>query len=270
MFKRILVANRGEIALRVMRTAREMGIESVAVFSDFDRDALHARLADEAVCLGGSVPASSYLDMDKILAAAERTGAEAIHPGYGFLAENAEFARRVEAAGLGWIGPPPSAIESMGDKIESRRLMVAAGVPCVPGLKDPVADAADAVAAAEGIGYPVAIKAAAGGGGKGIRIVHEPDQIESAFLAASGEAVAAFGDGRLYLERYIEHPRHVEIQVLFDSHGNGTSLGERDCTVQRRHQKLIEEAPSPVVSPEIRARMGEVAVAAGKAVGYVG
>ncbi len=270
MFRRILIANRGEIAIRVMRTAREMGIESVAVYSDFDRTALHTRLADDAVCLGGSLPSESYLDMDKVLDAAKRTGAEAIHPGYGFLAENAEFARRVVAAGLTWIGPPPSAIESMGDKITSRRLMEEAGVPCVPGLNDPVDDAEAAVTAAKGIGYPVALKASAGGGGKGIRIVHEPSEMKSAFRTASGEAQAAFGDGRLYLERYLETPRHVEIQVLFDTHGNGVHLGERDCTVQRRHQKLIEEAPSPVVDAELRARMGEVALAAGRAVGYVG
>jgi acetyl-CoA carboxylase biotin carboxylase subunit len=270
LFRRILVANRGEIALRVIRTAREMGVECVAVHSHFDRKALHARLADEAVDLGGALPSESYLDMDKILAAAERTGAQAIHPGYGFLSENAEFATRVEAAGLTWIGPPPTAIESMGDKITSRRIMTRAGVPCVPGLVDPVEDAAAAVEAAEGIGYPVALKAAAGGGGKGIRVVQAPEEMETAFRTASGEAESAFGDGRLYLERYVDRPRHVEIQVLFDGHGNAVHLGERDCTVQRRHQKLVEEAPSPVVDADLRARMGAVALDAGRAVGYVG
>lgn len=270
MFKRILIANRGEIALRVMRSAREMGIECVAVYSDFDRTALHVRLADVAVCLGGSLPAESYLNMDKILAAAAKTGAEAIHPGYGFLAENAEFARRVVQAGLAWIGPPSDAIRDMGDKITSRRLMQAAGVPCVPGLVDPVDDAAEAVKEAEHIGYPIALKAAAGGGGKGIRIVHDPEDMESAFRTASGEAVSSFGDGRIYLERYLEKAHHIEIQVLFDAHGNGIHMGERDCSIQRRHQKLVEEAPSPVIDEDLRQRMGEVALAAGRAVNYEG
>jgi len=270
VFDRILIANRGEIALRVMRTAREMGIHCVAVYSDLDRSALHARLADEAVALGGTRPAETYLDIDKILAAGKRTGAQAVHPGYGFLAENGEFARRVAAAGMAWIGPPPEAIEAMGDKIESRRVMRAAGVPCVPGLVDAVDDARAAVAAADEIGYPVALKAAAGGGGKGIRIVPDAAQMEGAFRAASGEALSAFGDGRLYLERYLERPRHVEVQILFDAHGDGVHLGERDCSVQRRHQKLIEESPSPVVDEDLRRRMGEVALEAGRAVGYVG
>ena len=270
MIQRILIANRGEIALRVMRTAREMGIECVAVFSEFDRSALHARLADEAVSLGGSLPAESYLNIDKILAAAERTGADAVHPGYGFLAENAEFARRVIEAGLAWIGPPPEAIRSMGDKILSRRIMQQASVPLVPGLVDPVADAATAVTEAERIGYPVMLKAAAGGGGKGIRIVREPAGMEGAFRTAAGEAEAAFGDGRVYLERYFESPRHVEIQVLFDQHGGAVHYGERDCTVQRRHQKLVEESPSPVVGAALRAEMGAAALEAGRAVGYEG
>jgi len=270
MFRRILIANRGEIALRVMRTAREMGIESVAVYSDFDRNALHARLAEYSVPLGGSLPSESYLDMDKILAAAKESGAEAIHPGYGFLSENARFAEAVKDAGLAWIGPPPSAIEAMGDKIISRRRMQEAGVPLVPGLVDPVADAEAAVKAAEDIGYPVAIKAAAGGGGKGIRIVHEPAEIESAFRTAAGEAVSAFGDGRLYLERFVLEPRHVEVQVMFDTHGNGVHFGERDCTVQRRHQKLVEETPSPVADEALRAEMGEAALNAARSVDYEG
>jgi len=270
MFRRILIANRGEIALRVMRTAREMGIESVAVFSEFDRGSLHARLADVAVSLGGELPSESYLDADKILDAARRTGAEAIHPGYGFLAENATFARRVTEAGIAWIGPPPEAIEAMGDKITSRRAMRAADVPVVPGLVDAIDDAGRAADEAERIGYPVAIKAAAGGGGKGIRIVRGPAEMAGAFRTASGEAVSAFGDGRLYLERYLDRPRHVEIQVMFDAHGHGVHFGERECSVQRRHQKLIEESPSPIVEPELRERMGTVALDAARAVGYVG
>ncbi|HEX6882417.1 MAG TPA: acetyl-CoA carboxylase biotin carboxylase subunit [Planctomycetota bacterium] len=269
MFRRILIANRGEIALRVLRTAREMGIEVAAVYSDFDQRALHARLANVAVPLGGTTPAESYLSIEKILAAAKRTGAEAIHPGYGFLSENEDFAQAVMDAGLAWIGPPPKAILAMGDKIESRKLMQAAGVPVVPGIVEALADPKQAVKEAQRIGYPIALKASAGGGGKGIRVVREPAQMESAFRAASGEAEKAFGDGRVYLERYLDKPRHVEIQVLFDAHGNGVHLGERECSVQRRHQKLIEESPSPVVDAELRARMGAVALAAGQAVGYV-
>ena len=270
MFKRILVANRGEIAVRVIRAAHEMGIEAVAVYSDFDHTALHTRMADLAVALGGQLPADSYLNGDKIIAAAKESGAEAIHPGYGFLAENAAFAQKVTEAGLTWIGPPPKAIEAMGDKIESRRCMNDAKVPIVPGIADPIGDPAEAVKVADEIGYPVALKAAAGGGGKGIRIVRDPDGIEAAFRTASGEAAAAFGDGRLYLERYLERPRHIEVQVLFDQHGNGVHLGERECSIQRRHQKLIEECPSPVITPELRAEMGEVALRAARAVDYEG
>jgi acetyl-CoA carboxylase biotin carboxylase subunit len=270
MFRRILIANRGEIALRVLRTAREMGLETVAVFSDPDRHALHVRQADLAVPLGGRLPSESYLDQGKLLKAAEESGAEAIHPGYGFLSENASFARRVLEAGLVWIGPPPRAIEVMGDKIESRRAMQAAGVPVVPGLCDPLADAQAACRDAEGIGYPIALKAAAGGGGKGIRIVRSSKEMAGAFRAASGEAMSAFGDGRLYLERYLDRPRHVEIQVLFDSLGGAVHLGERECSIQRRHQKLIEECPSVVVDAALRERMGAAALAAGRAVDYVG
>ncbi len=269
MFKRILIANRGEIALRVMRTAHEMGIETVAVYSDFDARALHARLATFAVPLGGTLPRDSYLSIERLLAAAKRSGAEAIHPGYGFLSENEAFAQAVVDGGLAWIGPPPAAILAMGDKIESRRAMKAASVPVVPGLIDPVADPAAALAAARTIGYPVALKASAGGGGKGIRVVRDPSGMEGAFRTASGEAQAAFGDGRLYLERYLERPRHVEIQVLLDARGNGVHLGERDCSVQRRHQKIVEESPSPVVDAELRERMGAIALQAARAVGYV-
>ena len=270
MFRRLLIANRGEIALRVIRSAREMGLETVAVYSDFDRRALHVRMAHRAVALGGNLPSESYLVMDKILSAAKESGAEAIHPGYGFLSENATFARRVLEAGLIWVGPPPAAIDAMGDKITSRRVMKKAGVPLVPGLTDPVADAEAARVAAEEIGYPVALKAAAGGGGKGIRVVREPSGMDSGFRTASGEAVSSFGDGRLYLERYLDQPRHIEVQVLFDAHGDGVHLGERECSIQRRHQKLLEECPSVVVDDALRARMGEVALQAARAVGYQG
>jgi acetyl-CoA carboxylase biotin carboxylase subunit len=268
MFKRILVANRGEIALRVIRTAREMGIETVSVYSDVDRKALHTRMAHRAVALGGALPRESYLDMQKVLDAAKDSGAEAIHPGYGFLSENATFAERVNEAGLVWIGPPPAAIRAMGDKITSRRHMKAAGVPFVPGLTDAVDDVKAAKAAAKEIGYPIALKAAAGGGGKGIRIVRQESEMEGAFRTASGEAVASFGDGRLYMERYLDSPRHIEIQVLFDTHGTGVHFGERECSIQRRHQKLIEECPSVVVTPQTRAKMGAIAVQAGAAIGY--
>jgi acetyl-CoA carboxylase biotin carboxylase subunit len=268
MFDRILIANRGEIALRVIRTAREMGIECVAVYSEPDARALHTRMAHVAVPLGGRTPAESYLDQDKIIDAALRTGAKAIHPGYGFLSERAGFARRVQEAGLVWIGPPASAIEAMGDKIDSRRAMVKAGVPCVPGLTDPVDDPAAASRAAHEIGFPICIKASAGGGGKGIRVVREPGDLGSAFRAASSEALASFGDGRMYLEKFLDEPRHVEVQVLGDRHGDVLHLGERECSVQRRHQKLIEECPSPVVDGATRARMGAAAVAAARAVGY--
>jgi len=270
MFERILIANRGEIALRVIRTARELGIECVTVFSDFDRQALHTRMGHVAVPLGGNLPSESYLMADKILAAAKETGAEAIHPGYGFLSENAGFARAVTEAGLAWIGPPPKAIEVMGDKIESRRAMEAAGVPLVPGQTDPAESPEAAAAAAQEIGMPVALKAAAGGGGKGIRIVREAAEVESAFRTASGEAQSAFGDGRLYVERYLDNPRHIEIQVLFDGQGNAVHLGERECSIQRRHQKLLEECPSPTIDAATRARMGEVALQAGAAVDYEG
>jgi acetyl-CoA carboxylase biotin carboxylase subunit len=270
MFQRILIANRGEIALRVIRTAREQGIETVAVYSEADACALHTRLADQAIALGGLLPAESYLDMDKILDAAKRTGAEAVHPGYGFLAENAEFARRVVEAGMAWIGPPPEAITQMGDKIVSRQIMKAANVPMVPGMTEPAADADAARAAADEMGYPVMLKAAAGGGGKGIRIVHEPTELAGAFKTASGEALAGFGDGRMYVERYLVNTRHIEIQVMFDAHGNGVHFGERECSMQRRHQKLVEECPSPAVSEAMRQEMGAAALRAGAAVDYEG
>ena len=264
MFDRILIANRGEIALRVIRSVREMGIETVAVYSDVDRNALHTRMAHYAMPLGGSTPAQSYLDMDKVLAAARESGAQAVHPGYGFLSENAEFARRVAEAGLKWIGPPPDAIEAMGDKITSRQRMRDAQVPIVPGLTDPVDSPEAALEAAEGVGYPIALKAAAGGGGKGIRLVYSADEMAGAFRTASGEAVASFGDGRLYMERYLERPRHIEVQVLFDEHGNGIHLGERECSIQRRHQKLIEECPSVVIDAREARRDGRHRGAGGR------
>jgi len=268
MLQRILIANRGEIALRVIRTAREMGLETVAIYSDWDQKALHTRMAHAAMPLGGSVPRDTYLRADKILDAARKSGAQAIHPGYGFLSENAAFARAVRDAGLVWIGPPPEAIEAMGDKIRARKRMRDADVPVVPGLVEPLSDPAAAKKAAAEIGYPIAIKASAGGGGKGIRIVREPSAIESAFKAASGEALSSFGDGRVYMERYLDEPRHIEVQVLFDQHENGVHLGVRECSIQRRHQKLIEECPSVVVDAKTREAMGAVALRAGRAVGY--
>ncbi|MEE9140606.1 MAG: acetyl-CoA carboxylase biotin carboxylase subunit [Alphaproteobacteria bacterium] len=268
MFKKILIANRGEIACRVMATARRLGIECVAVYSQADAEALHVRLADEAVEIGPPPSAQSYLVADRILEAARDTGAEAIHPGYGFLAENAEFARAVEAAGLAFIGPGPEAIAIMGDKIESKKLAHEAGVPIIPGCMDVIEDAGEAVKIARDIGYPVMIKASAGGGGKGIRIARNDREARDGFRSATSEAKSAFGDERLFIEKLIEEPRHIEIQVLADAHGNVVHLGERECSVQRRHQKIIEEAPSPFIDARIRKNMGAQAVALAKAVGY--
>jgi acetyl-CoA carboxylase, biotin carboxylase subunit len=266
--RKLLVANRGEIAVRIIRACRELGIRSVAVYSDADRLAPHVMEADEAYPIGEAPSAKSYLRADALLDVARRAGCDAVHPGYGFLAERAFFAQAVEDAGLTFVGPPASAIAAMGDKTEARRRMIAAGVPVVPGVAEPLADAAAAAAAAAEFGYPVLLKAAAGGGGKGMRVVHAEDELERAFAAAASEALSAFGDGSIYLEKYLDRPRHIEIQVLADSHGNVVHLGERDCSVQRRHQKLIEEAPSPVVGEEIRRRMGETAVNAARAVSY--
>lgn len=267
--RKVLVANRGEIARRVFRTCREHGIATVAVFSDADADAVHVAEADEAVHIGGSAAAESYLRMEVVLEAAKRTGADAIHPGYGFLSERAEFAEACEAAGIIFIGPPGSAMIDMGDKERARAKMVEAGVPVVPG-RDGIQNTAEAVEAAAAIGFPVMIKASAGGGGKGMRIVHEPERVVAGFEGAQREAKASFGDDRIFLERAVLGARHVEIQVLADAHGNVVHLGERDCSVQRRHQKVIEEAPSPSpqMTPEVRAAMGEVAVKAARAVGY--
>ena len=269
MFTKLLVANRGEIALRVIRACRELGVASVAVYSDADAHAPHVRAADEAINIGPAPAAQSYLLGERILDAARRTGAEAIHPGYGFLSEREWFARAVRDAGLVWVGPPAEAIAALGSKTAARTLAVAAGVPVVPGTTTALRDAADAAAAANEFGYPVLLKAAAGGGGKGMRVVRGADELAGALASAQREAQNAFGDDAVYVEKYIEGPRHVEVQVLGDSHGTMLHLGERECSVQRRHQKMIEEAPSIAVSPELRARMGATAVAAARAAGYV-
>ena len=270
MISSLLIANRGEIAVRVIRAARELGVRTVAVYSEPDRLAPHVLEADEAYLLGPAPSAESYLRVDRLLDVARASGAEAIHPGYGFLAERAHFAKAVADAGLVFVGPTAATISAMGDKTEARRRMQAAGVPIVPGLVDPVDDPEAALLAAAKIGFPVLLKAAAGGGGKGMRVIATPDELPRAFEAARREALAAFGDGSVYLERYLGRPRHVEIQVLGDTHGRVLHLGERECSMQRRHQKLVEEAPSPVLSPGERAAMGQAAVRAAEAVDYVG
>jgi len=269
MFGKVLVANRGEIAIRVMRTLEELGIGSVAVYSEPDRDSPHARRADEAFLLGPGPASESYLVVEKIIEVAQKSGAEAIHPGYGFLAENAAFARACEEAGIVFIGPPPDAIDAMGSKTKARELMSASGVPIVPGTTDPVETVADAAKVIdETVGYPVAIKAAGGGGGKGFRVAESEDELEKAFEGASREGEKFFSDPTVYVERYLPDPRHVEVQVLADSHGNVVHLFERDCSVQRRHQKVIEESPAPAVSPELRERIGKIGTDAARAVGY--
>src|SRR5258706_1992576 len=269
-FSKVLVANRGEIAIRVFRALRELGIGSVAVYSEADRGSLHVRRADEARLIGPGAPAESYLHVERIIEAARISGAQAIHPGYGFLAENAAFARACEEAGLVWIGPPPSAIQAMGSKIGARQRMQAAGVPIVPGTTEEIRDSSAVIALGEQYGWPIAIKASAGGGGRGMQGVASADEAERALETARRQGEAYFADAAVYVEKYVEDPRHVEIQVLADRHGGTIHLGERDCTLQRRHQKVLEESPSPAVSPELRERMGEMAVGAARAVGYVG
>lgn len=270
MFQKILIANRGEIACRVIRACREMNIATVAVYSDADAASLHVRMADEAYNIGPAPSSESYLKWQKILDVARESGAEAIHPGYGFLSENAEFVREVTKAGLTFIGPPPEAMEGMGGKISARKIAIAAGVPVVPGTVEPLTSYEDATEVADSFGYPVMLKASAGGGGKGMRLVEDAADLRSAFENARAEALASFGDDAVYIEKAIVRPRHIEIQIFSDSHGNHVHLGERECSIQRRHQKVIEEAPSPINSAELRERMGESAVLAAKAVNYVG
>jgi acetyl-CoA/propionyl-CoA carboxylase biotin carboxyl carrier protein len=267
-FSKVLVANRGEIAIRIFRTLRELGIGAVAVYSEADRAALHASLADQAYLLGPGAPTESYLNVERILETARRAGAEAIHPGYGFLAENAGFARACAEAGLVWIGPPPEAIELMGSKVAARERMRAAGVPIIPGTTAAVSSAEEIVRLGDELGWPLAVKASAGGGGKGLKVVRSPEEADRALESARREGAAYFSDPEVYVERYLEDPRHVEVQVLADAHGNVIHLGERDCTIQRRHQKLVEETPSPAVDAELRDRIGRIAVEAARAVGY--
>ena len=266
MFKKILIANRAEIALRVIRVCRELGIKTVAVYSEADRDSLHVKFADEAVCIGPPPSKESYLNIPRIIAAAEVTGADAVHPGYGFLAENQSFAEICASSGLTFIGPTPEQIAAMGDKAFAKATMRKAGVPVVPGSEGVLKDPNQAVGLSHEVGFPVMLKATAGGGGKGMRIVREPEELEKAFQMASAEAASAFGNGDLYLEKFLEQPRHIEIQVFGDRFGNVIHLNERDCSVQRRHQKLIEESPSPIVSAELRLGMGAAAVKGDKSV----
>ena len=270
MFKKVLIANRGEIALRVIRACRELGVQTVAVYSEADRESLHVRFADDDVCIGPAPARESYLNIPRIIAAAEIAGADAIHPGYGFLAENAEFAEICVASNLNFIGPTAEQIRIMGDKASARRAMQAVGVPIIPGTEGGVEDPEEALVFARKIGFPVIIKAAAGGGGKGMRVAADPDDFVRSFQLARSEALSAFGNGDVYVEKYLERPRHIEFQIMGDRHGNVIHLGERDCSVQRRHQKLIEESPSPAVTPKMREEMGEAAVKGAKAIEYVG
>jgi acetyl-CoA/propionyl-CoA carboxylase, biotin carboxylase, biotin carboxyl carrier protein len=268
VLEKVLIANRGEIAVRVVRALREMDVASVAVYSDVDREALHTRLADEAYYVGPPPAAESYLRTEGLIEVAQRSGAQAVHPGYGFVAESAPFARAVAEAGLIWIGPHPEAIQAMGSKVESRRIMKRAGVPITPGTEKPITSAASVLEFAAEHGYPVAVKASAGGGGRGFAVAHDKTEVETAFERASREGEAYFGDGAVYLERYLSAPRHVEIQILRDKHGNAIHLGERDCSIQRRHQKLVEECPSPAIDPDMREAMGRAAKGVAEAVGY--
>jgi acetyl-CoA carboxylase biotin carboxylase subunit len=266
--RKVLIANRGEIACRIIWTCKEMGIKTVAVFSEADREALHVRFADEAICIGAPPSAQSYLNIPSIISAAEITNVDAVHPGYGFLAESATFAKICEDCNIKFIGPRPDVIGRMSDKVEARRTMAAAGVPILPGSPEPIQSSEEAMKLVREIGFPVIIKAAAGGGGRGMRIVRKEEELANGLETAQSEALAAFKNGSVYIERYIERPRHIEIQILADEHGNVIHLGERECTIQRRHQKLLEEAPSPVISPELRNQMGAVAVKACQEIGY--
>lgn len=270
MFKKILIANRGEIALRVIRTCKEMGIKTVAVYSTADKDSLHVKFADEAVCIGKPASVDSYLNMAHIMAAAEITNADAVHPGYGFLAENAKFAKICGDHGIKFIGPTPEMINAMGDKITAKQTMINAGVPVVPGVEGLLEGVEHAKNAANEIGYPVILKATAGGGGKGMRVVWEEDEIEKAFETARTEAAAAFKNDGIYMEKFVEEPRHIEIQVVGDQYGQACHLSERDCSIQRRHQKLVEESPSPFMTPELRQKMGDAAIKACHAINYEG
>ena len=270
VFNKVLIANRGEIALRVIRACKELGVQTVAVYSEADRESLHVRFADDDVCIGPPPARESYLNIPRLIAAAEIAGADAIHPGYGFLAENAEFAETCAASNITFIGPTADQIRVMGDKASARRAMQAVGVPIIPGSPGPVEDVDEALRFAIGIGFPVIIKASAGGGGKGMRVAADPEDFARAFQLARSEALSAFGNGEVYVEKYLARPRHIEFQIMGDSHGNVIHLGERDCSVQRRHQKLIEEAPSPAMTPELRQAMGDAAVRGAKAINYVG
>ncbi|HEY8805188.1 MAG TPA: acetyl-CoA carboxylase biotin carboxylase subunit [Clostridium sp.] len=268
MFKKILIANRGEIAVRIIRACNEMGIQTVAVYSEVDKDALHTQMADEAVCIGPAKSKDSYLNMQNILSATVLTGAEAIHPGYGFLSENSKFAQMCEECDIKYIGPDSNNIDNMGNKLKAREMMINAGVPVVPGSDGAIVDETNALQEAEKIGYPVMIKASAGGGGRGIRVVSKVEELVSAYNTAKTEAETAFGDGTMYMEKFIEEPRHIEFQILADEHGNVIHLGERDCSIQRRNQKVIEEAPGVVMTEELRKQMGEVAVKAARSINY--
>ncbi|HJU72604.1 MAG TPA: acetyl-CoA carboxylase biotin carboxylase subunit [Gemmatimonadaceae bacterium] len=270
MFRKVLVANRGEIALRVIRACRELGLQTVAVYSEADRESLHVRFADDDVCIGPAQARESYLRIPRIIAAAEITGADAIHPGYGFLAENAEFAETCAASNITFIGPTAQQIRVMGDKAAARQAMADVGVPIIPGTPGPVESVEEALTFARDIGFPVIIKAAGGGGGKGMRVSNDPDDFARAFQLARSEALSAFGNGDVYVEKFLARPRHIEFQILGDQHGKVIHLGERDCSIQRRHQKLVEEAPSPAVTPNLREKMGAAAVAGAKAIDYVG
>lgn len=269
MIKKVLIANRGEIAVRIIRACREMGIETVAVYSEADREALHTKLADEAVCIGPAASSESYLSMDRIISATIVTGADAIHPGFGFLSENAKFAELCERCHITFIGPKAKVIASLGNKQEARNTMITAGVPVIPGSEKSVCEVMEGAEMADRIGYPVIIKAALGGGGKGMRTAYSPEEFEQSFQTAQKEAQMAFGDGTMYVEHYVENPRHIEFQILADHYGNVIHLGERDCSIQRNHQKMIEESPSVALSEELREKMGKAAVKAAKAAGYV-